>query len=289
MAGAQGLDILRETLTREAGDAPVPSCLNQCRNSELFHCKICSEPFTNIHRFIAHGLECQSLTMGGAGARSIRCPYCGQGFSSRVSLSLHQLVQDISSKGHLNNDDKSSSEVTSEAGSLKAMIIECEARTDRVSRTVSRLTRLARAANLDPVLVLRMEMESVFTRNTVSDNSMEDQKYGLLPENFSEKYLTVNNFDKDSPGDMDKFEAWRTYLENSAGTEDIRDILVEMEDEMDSEKPGPVWPPTQLDTESDSADLVPDQEILQRLKAEMVDQRCPKDIELTLKSLAMTV
>lgn len=169
------------------------------------------------------------------------------------------------------------------------MIIECEARTDRVSRTVSRLTRLARAANLDPVLVLRMEMESVFTRNTVSDNSMEDQKYGLLPENFSEKYLTVNNFDKDSPGDMDKFEAWRTYLENSAGTEDIRDILVEMEDEMDSEKPGPVWPPTQLDTESDSADLVPDQEILQRLKAEMVDQRCPKDIELTLKSLAMTV
>ena len=40
MAGAQGLDILRETLTREAGDVPVPSCLNQCRNSELFHCKV---------------------------------------------------------------------------------------------------------------------------------------------------------------------------------------------------------------------------------------------------------
>ena len=40
MAGPQGLDILRETLTREAGDVPVPSCLNQCRNSELFHCKV---------------------------------------------------------------------------------------------------------------------------------------------------------------------------------------------------------------------------------------------------------
>ena len=168
------------------------------------------------------------------------------------------------------------------------MIIECDARTDQVSRTVSRLTRLARAANLDPVLVLRMEMESVFTRNTVSDNS-EDKKYGLLPENFSEKYLTVNNFDKDTPGDMDMFEAWRTYLENSAGTEDIRNIIVEMGDEMDSEKPDQVWPPNQLDTESDLADLVPDQEILQRLKSEMVEEGCPKDIELTLKSLAMTV
>ena len=169
------------------------------------------------------------------------------------------------------------------------MIIECDARTDRVSRTVSRLTRLARAANLDPVVVLRMEMESVFTGNTVSDNSMEDRKYGLLPENFSEKYLAVNNFDKDTPGDMDMFEAWRIYLEKSAGTEDIRGIIVEMEDEMNSEKPDPVWPMIQFDSESDSADLVPDQEIIQRLKAEMVEERCPKDIELTLKSLAMTV
>lgn len=23
-----------------SGDVPVPSCLNQCRNSELFHCKV---------------------------------------------------------------------------------------------------------------------------------------------------------------------------------------------------------------------------------------------------------
>ena len=166
--------------------------------------------------------------------------------------------------------------------------MECDARTDHVSRTVSRLTRLARAANLDPVLVLRMEMESVLTRNTISDNNNEDEKYSLLPENFSEKYLTLNNFDKDTQGDMDLFGAWCEYLGKSSGTEDIRDIIVEMEDEMDSEKPAPVWPPTQFDTDGDMADLVPDQEILQRLKEEMLEERCPKDIESTLKSLAMT-
>ena len=53
---------------------------------------------------------------------------------------------------------------------------------------MTRLTKLARASNLDPVLVLRMEMESVLTGPAASGNSIEDEKYGLLPENFSEKY-----------------------------------------------------------------------------------------------------
>ena len=26
-----------------SGDVPVPSCLNQCRNSELFHCKVTTQ------------------------------------------------------------------------------------------------------------------------------------------------------------------------------------------------------------------------------------------------------
>jgi len=282
------VDILRETLTREAGDVPVPSCLNQCRNSELFHCKICSEPFTNIHRFIAHGLECQSLARSGA----TRCPYCGQSFSSRVSLSLHQLVQDISSKDQLNGDGKTCSGVKSETGSLEAAISACDARNDRVSRVVTRLTKLARAANLDPVLVLRMEMESVLTGTAASSDSIEDEKYGLLPESFSEKYLSVADFDEDRQGDLAMFEAWSAYLERSAGTEDIRDIIDEMEDDLvDSEKPASVWPRTQFD--SDIADLVPDQEILQRLKAEMAEEgsssSCPKDMEFALIRLGMTV
>jgi len=282
------VDILRETLTREAGDVPVPSCLNQCRNSELFHCKICSEPFTNIHRFIAHGLECQSLARSGA----IRCPYCGQSFSSRVSLSLHQLVQDISSKDQLTGDNKTCSGVKSETGSLEAAISACDARYDRVSRVVSRLTKLARASNMDPVIVLRMEMESVLTGTAASSDSIEDEKYGLLPESFSEKYLSIANFDEDSQGDLAMFDAWSAYLERSAGTEDIRDIIDKMEDDLvDSEKPASVWPRTQFD--SDIADVVPDQEILQRLKAEMAEEGSsssrPKDMEFTLISLGMTV
>ena len=43
-------------------------------------------------------LAIKTRTQTGAGAKNIKCPYCGQGFSSKVSLSLHQLVQDISSK-----------------------------------------------------------------------------------------------------------------------------------------------------------------------------------------------
>ena len=177
------------------------------------------------------------------------------------------------------------------AASLEALITDCDARTDRVARAVSRLTQLARAANLDPVLVIRMEMESVLTGNVISDNAIEDEKYGLLPEDFSANYLSVNICDKDSQGDMDMFEAWSDYLEKSSGTEDIRDIIERMEDEFVSEKPVSVWPPTQFDNDSDMADLVPDQEILQRLKTEMESDgsSCPKDIELTLKSLAMSI
>ena len=54
MSGSQGVDILRETLTRQAGDVPVPSCLNQCRNSELFHCKVSLKHtlFINLVPFI---------------------------------------------------------------------------------------------------------------------------------------------------------------------------------------------------------------------------------------------
>ena len=65
-----------------------------------------------------------------------------------------------------------------------------------------------------------------------------------------------------------------------------------MEDDLvDSEKPASVWPRTQFD--SDIADVVPDQEILQRLKAEMAEEGSsssrPKDMEFTLISLGMTV
>ena len=136
-------------------------------------------------------------------------------------------------------------------------------------------------------------MESVLTGPAASGNSIEDEKYGLLPEGFSEKYLSVANFAEDSQGgDMEMFDAWSAYLEKCAGTEDIRDIIDEIEDDLvDGDKAASVWPRTQCD--SDIADLVPDQEILQRLKAEMAEKgssaSCSKDMEFTLKSLGMTV
>ena len=135
-------------------------------------------------------------------------------------------------------------------------------------------------------------MESVLTGPAASGTSIEDEKYGLLPENFSKEYLSVANLDEDSQGDMEMFDAWSAYLDKSAGTEDIRDIIDEIEDDLvDGDKPASVWPQTKF--ESDIADLVPEQEILQRLKAEMAEKgssvSCSKDMEFTLKSLGMTV
>ena len=38
---AETVSVLMDTLTSQAEDVPVPSCLIQYRNSELFYCKVC--------------------------------------------------------------------------------------------------------------------------------------------------------------------------------------------------------------------------------------------------------
>ena len=165
------------------------------------------------------------------------------------------------------------------------MILDCETRTDRVSRRVSRLTKQARAANLDPVLVLRMEMESVLTRHGVIEHTTKDENYSLLPENFLEKYLIADNIDKDSKVD-DMLHAWSEYLDKSAGTEDIREVIDKLEGELEYENPAPFWPDSS--TESDVSDPAPDQEVLQRIKIAAENSSCPRDIEMTLISLGLT-
>ena len=37
---SESVAILCDAMRGGSGDVPVPSCLNQCRNSEMFHCKV---------------------------------------------------------------------------------------------------------------------------------------------------------------------------------------------------------------------------------------------------------
>lgn len=66
-------------------DVPVPACLNHCINQEAFCCKICDEPFDNIHTLVDHGKN-------HLGQADLTCAFCGKSFSSFVALSLHQLM-----------------------------------------------------------------------------------------------------------------------------------------------------------------------------------------------------
>lgn len=66
-------------------DVPVPACLNQCINQEAFACKICGDPYDNIHALVEHGkhhLDQAHLT----------CAFCGDTLPSFVALTLHQVV-----------------------------------------------------------------------------------------------------------------------------------------------------------------------------------------------------
>jgi len=69
----------------ERPDVPVPSCLLGCINQSVFTCKICCDPYDNIHQFVEHG-----KTHTGTG--SLVCSWCGEEWRSFVSLSIHQLV-----------------------------------------------------------------------------------------------------------------------------------------------------------------------------------------------------
>jgi len=66
-------------------DVPVPACLNHCINQEAFSCKICGEPYDNIHALVDHGKH-------HLGQANLTCAFCGESWPSFLALSLHQLV-----------------------------------------------------------------------------------------------------------------------------------------------------------------------------------------------------
>lgn len=93
-AGDRNAERLRGLLQvqPERPDVPVPSCLLGCINQSVFTCKICSEPYDNIHKFVEHGKI-------HTGSGSLVCSWCGEEWRSFVPLTIHQLVYQGGGKG----------------------------------------------------------------------------------------------------------------------------------------------------------------------------------------------
>lgn len=306
MTMSDSVAILLDAMRGGSGDIPVPSCLNQCRNSEMFHCKICSEPFSNIHKLITHGAD--HRTSLGSGA--VRCAFCGQTFSSPLSLSLHQMVKDNiqergtpstqrTRSGHMTADNRDNNAadqcprcdiLTSNDTSMERhVLMECSARSDHVARSVSRVT--SSVSDFDPMLILRMEMEAVVTQCQASvSDSDHDQKYLFLRKNFNENFLHVSsNSHSSNPDLLDLFDLWSKYIERSVGDEDIRETIIKFEDDINNGE-GKESKSVRISEASDIRN-VPDAALLSRLESEMMSglSPCPRDIEIKITRMGLAL
>ena len=169
--------------------------------------------------------------------------------------------------------------------------MDCFYRSDRVTRVVSRIVKDARKEDLDPLLVIKMEMESVLDRNLdlPMDDNEADSKFCSLPDNFTQKYLNVK---KRSIGSdiFEMFYNWSEYIEKSSGAEDLIDLIEKFEDEIkyiirssqESQDP----------SETERA-TTPDPMILSQIESEMetMSRLSPsnRDMEMILNQMGLSV
>jgi len=344
----ESVEMLLELLTNHHSDVPVPGCLTHCINLELLQCKICSEPFTNIHSLIRHGKK-------HAEEKKTTCSFCSQDFESCVALSLHQLVWENkqekndnpegelhcplkcsqnslsleSLKNHLmivHGCEKSEISVsksrsggitvtsdlgdhqdicprcgakinTAQAHSLESHIaINCNARSETVSRAVSRILNMAAQADLEPLAVLKMEIESVvaqFEEQEGADDKllklgqMMDRKYSSLPDNFSRDFLwrVPDTFSQDNRSEefVQQFDVWSEYIERLAGPDDVQHIIAQYEDIMSRSSGDSLQWKASTERDLYSKADIPASQLLSRLEAELVSlagmSACPRDME----------
>ena len=171
------------------------------------------------------------------------------------------------------------------------VVMDCFYRSDRVTRVVSRLVKDARKEDLDPLLVIKMEMESVLDRNLdlPMDDNEADSKFCFLPDNFTQKYLNVK---KRSIGSdiFEMFYNWSEYIEKSSGAEDLIDLIEKFEDEIKyiirSSKE------SQDPSETERA-TTPDPMILSQIESEMetMSRLSPsnRDMEMILNQMGLSV
>ena len=172
------------------------------------------------------------------------------------------------------------------------MIMDCPQRSDRVKRVVARVVSDARKDNLDPLLILRMEMESVLIGDldpSMDEEGVEtDSKYNFLPDNFTQNYLNVGRC---STGDiLEMFDIWSEYIERSSGSEDLIELIDKFEDEFKEVK---AVRESHESIEYDRTLSPPNPMILNQIESEMETMSrlspCNRDMENILRHLGLSV
>ena len=167
------------------------------------------------------------------------------------------------------------------------VLLECEARGPHVARAVARLvTSPDLPADLEPGLLLRMEMESVLRQQPALAAAADSKHSSLLPDQFTETCLSLPLISPDTDTDIvAMFDVWSDYVNTSAGTEDIREMVNRFDDELREMK-------TAEAMAEGSEDEAEDEEGWDQLGVEAELARmspCPRDIEATLAHLGLAV
>ena len=165
------------------------------------------------------------------------------------------------------------------------VMLECKARGPHVARAVARLvTSPDLPAELEPGLLLRMEMESVLRRQPGLGAAADSEHSSLVPDQFTET-LPLISPDTDTADILAMFDVWSDYVNTSAGTEDIREMVNRFDDELREMKTAEAMAEGSEDEAEDEEgwDLLGVEAELARMSP------CPRDIEATLAHLGLAV
>ena len=70
------------------------------------------------------------------------------------------------------------------------VIMDCHARSKAVTRNVARMASGASESDMDAMFLIRMEIESIATQDSLSDHpDKEDSKYPMLSENYTRNVI----------------------------------------------------------------------------------------------------
>ena len=189
----------------------------------------------------------------GVGATSEKCPLCGTTIYTNNSLSLDS---------HL--------------------ILDCRARSDNVSREIKRRVKEAQFADLDPLLVLKLEIDTVVTKPSHSEGHLEDSRYLFLYTSTVGEQSSV----------FVKFKAWCDYIERTHSDPDLCEIIHDFEEKFVSLKTSTAFN-NHLSQENkfDSTMAEPEKSVLMNLETELGfgTSGCPRDVEMTLLQLGLSV
>ena len=182
------------------------------------------------------------------------------------------------------------------------IVMDCSLRSEAVVRSVSRIVSMTAPSDLQPLAVLKLEVESVVAQfedieagagdKLLMLGQITDKKYNSLPGNFSRDFLwrVPDRFSEDVESEefLHKFDVWSEYIERLAGPEDVQDLITQYEDIISKSSDCLQWKPRK-DTDLYSRADVPASQILSKLETELGGvgglSACPRDLESAVKEL----